>query len=129
MRMRTVVGLLLLPIGLACGGAADVGGAAPVVAEAPAAEARNLAFSNWKIEWIGEGIVNEFDFLPDGKFIDPKWPDNVNTYRIDGNKIHMEYNSSYVIYEGEFVNDYKMGGTLVNGKGMKANWRGVQLAE
>jgi len=123
--MRTLlVGAVMIPILLACGG---MGGSGSESVSAPASATPKLEFTKWKIEWIGGGIENEFDFLPGGTFVDQSHPSNVNTYAIDGSKVHMEYNSSFVIYDGEFVDEFTMGGTYTTQAGLAGPWKGIRI--
>jgi len=118
--MRTIqVGALLVPLLLACGGMG--GSSAPDELEV------KLEFTKWKIDWIGDSVSNEFDFLPGGSFVDQKHPEDVNTWTLTGTTIHMEYNSSYVIYDGEIVDEFTMGGTYTTQGGDAGPWKAIRI--
>lgn len=113
---------LCVPLALACGGggssgSSDVGVGAPLAPEAPPAPAAaaaapvKMAFTRWHLVWIGQDISNDLTFLPDGTISDERWPDDKNTWKVDGDKIHMTYNSNAVTYDGEYVDAWTMGGT------------------
>lgn len=130
---------------LACGGGAPApadlavpaSAATPAVEPAPSVEAQpgapsagalSFTFSTWRVEWIGSNDKMTWTFLPGGVLSDKDWPSDVSTYTVDGTKIHMEYNSGYTIYDGEFVDPYTMGGTYKQPTGQyNGIWKAVRV--
>ncbi len=130
----------LVGFSVACGGSAasvpDVPVASPEPAPVAAAPVESLAnsgglkfaFSTWRVEWIGQNQKMILTFMPGGAMSDKDWPNDVSIYKLDGNNIHMEYNSGATIYDGEFVDPYTMGGTFYQPDGQyKGAWKGVRI--
>lgn len=134
-----IVSGFVLMAALACGGTGgpEAAPTAPVAAApVPATAAYDptqagalaFAFSKWRVEWIGDSDKMTWTFLPGGKVSDAAWPNDVSTYTIEGSKIHIEYNSKFTIYEGEFVDPYTMGGTFTQPTGSHNGvWKAVRI--
>jgi len=103
----------LVPLALACGGAGD-------------AEPK-LAFTQWELEWIGKGDPCKLEFLPGGTLSCDNHPASTGTYSVSGKDVHIDYNDGGVIYEGEFLDNWTMGGSYEGHTGTTGSWRARRL--